>query len=558
MLTSIQIDNFTLVEQLEIDLDKGLTAITGETGTGKSLVLDALAMALGDRADTGRIRQGAERATIAATFDLGEVSEAQAWLEEQDFPSADSECLLRRSFNREGRSKGYINGQAATMLQLRTLGEMLVDIHSQHEHQSLLRTDTHRALLDNFAQSQRLAAEVRETYRAWQTVNQQLEHLEAQSDAIAERRDLLSFQLDELDQLNLKEGELEEIESEHAMLSNADALLQESTQLMLLLQQDDDGSVEQRLGAALRLIDDMIKHAPSMNESRDLINSALIEVQEAAGNIARQTDQFQADPARLEALEEKLAIIHQLARKHRVSPEELPAFHRAMAAELESLGGEAGNADALREKLNNLADNYRTVAKKLTAARKKAAAELESGVNQQLDSLSMKSATLKVSLKPLDKEVFAAHGRETVELLIATNPGQPHGQLAKIASGGELSRVSLAIQVVAAERCHTPTLIFDEVDVGIGGHTARVVGNLLRKLGEAGQVICVTHLPQVASAAHQQLLAVKTVDDQRAESALQKLGESERVAEIARMLGGDDRSAHSADHAREMLSLSGT
>lgn len=553
MLTSLTIKNLTLVEYLDIELCPGMTAITGETGAGKSLVLGALSMALGDRGDTDRIRAGADRAEVAATFHVADNLLARQWLSEHDLTDGD-ECLLRRTLAREGRSRGFINGQPATMQQLQQLGELMIDIHSQHEHQSLLKRDTHRRLLDLFADSGKQATEVARRYHDWRKIQRQLDELESHAEEIEARRLLIQFQVDELDALALVDGELEALEKEQHLLANAEQILRDSHAALSLCRDSEHGNALSLLGQVRQLLDTMPEKTRHLEEAAALVNSALIQMDEATWEIQHHIDSFDIDPERLAEIEDRLSLAYQVARKHRVQPQALVALHEALRQELDTLGGGQGGIASLRQQATALEQQLETAERRLSTVRRQAADRFAAAVNEQLASLAMGSANLMVGLAPLDDH--GPYGRESVELLIRTNPGQPHRPLARIASGGELSRISLAIQVVAARHTDIPTLVFDEVDVGVGGAVAEVVGRLLRQLGSNGQVICVTHLPQVASCAHQQLLASKRSNGGGVESRLERLSANDRVTEIARMLGGATITAQTLAHAEEMLQLS--
>jgi DNA repair protein RecN (Recombination protein N) len=560
VLTAITIHNFTLVEQLEIDFAPGMSAVTGETGAGKSLVLGALGMALGDRADTDRIRRGADRLEVAALFDIASIPAAHQWLTDNDFETGNDfqeqcECLLRRILTKEGRSRGTINGQPATMSQLRELGEMLIDIHSQHEHQSLLRRDTHRLLLDNYAGTSALANTVKQQYQAWLQLSKRLQQLENQSDELAERKALLQFQVEELDQLGLADGELDALEQEQQLLANAESILRDSNHLLEICSQAEEFNLLEGIHKALHLLQGMPQKTPALEEAEKLMTSASIEIDEASREVQRHLDRFELDPEKLQAVEDRLSAIFQLARKHRVQPDELAAKHSTLKSELTQLDGGAEDIEALRTQLDEAATQYLSTAKQLSKQRQTAAKTLADAVSKHFDDLAMAGARFVPELTPLTEGQFSADGIETIEFLIATNPGDPPRPLQKIASGGELSRISLAIQVIAAQNSTIPTLVFDEVDVGIGGATADVVGKLLKKLGEKGQVICVTHQPQVAACAHQHLLASKQTRDDHAHSNLTRLPDEERINEIARMLGGAKVTERTLDHAREMLEM---
>lgn len=552
MLSALTIRNYTLVEHLEIDFSRGMTAITGETGAGKSLVVDALGLALGDRADSGRIRTDADKAEVAALFDISQTPAALQWLRDNDFDAAD-EALLRRQFTREGRSRGNINGQPATMQQLQSLGGLLIDIHGQHAHQSLLRKDYHRQLLDDFAGATALADSMAHTYRQWASTVAQLTQYESQSDSIAHRLELLTFQLQEFEELNLQPGEVEALENELLVLSHAEDILRNSQQLLSLCREDEQFSLTAALAQALQLLHSLPQKPPLLQEAEELLENARIQIEEATHSLDRHLDSFELDPARLQEVNQRLSTVFDLARKHRCQPDQLLEIWQALDEERAAIGGDDQDMDALRARVATLETECGAIGKKLSIQRHKAAKRLEKHVNVQLADLAMPNARLSVSLTP--EPVFSRHGLEDIELLITTVPGSPPRPLARVASGGELSRISLAIEVVTAEHSTIPSLVFDEVDVGIGGATAEIVGRLLRRLGDRGQVICVTHLPQVAAQAHQHYRANKQGDAQQLVSSLEYLDEGHRLEEIARMLGGVTITDQTLAHAREMLAI---
>lgn len=553
MLTHLSIQNFTLVDHLDLDLKPGMTVITGETGSGKSIMLEALGQTLGDRADGQRVRQGAQRADISASFDTSKIRIANKWLKEHDLQQdeAPSECLLRRVISSDGKSKAYINGQPVTLQQLRTLGEMLIDIHSQHEHQSLLLKDTHRRLLDEFANQAELARQVRQAFREWQSRLEHYLHLRDNAAEVSARFQLLNYQVQELDQLGLKSGEMEALEAEQRTLANAEDILRGSQQLAAICSDDEQG-LSINLHRALHILRAMPEKTAALQEAEQLLTSAQIQVQEAQHEIEHHIEDFALDPERLAFVEERLSAIYDIARKHRITPEQLPELIAQLNSELAELQGGDARLDVLEQQVSEAERQYRQLAETLSAQRQKAGLKLAKQVNAQLQKLGMENAHLLVSLIPFNDKP-SLHGLEDVEFLISTNPGQPPRPLNKVASGGELSRISLAIQVITAQTSATPTLVFDEVDVGIGGATADVVGNLLRQLGEKGQVICVTHLAQVASKGHQHLQVSKTARKNSAESTLVELSGDAKVEEIARMLGGAKVTEQSLAHAREIL-----
>lgn len=553
MLTHLNIQNFTLVDQLDLDIKPGMTVITGETGAGKSIMLDALGQTLGDKADGERVRTGASRADICASFDTSKIPAAQEWLQNHDLQQSDNpqECLLRRVINQDGKSKAYINGQPATLQQLRALGEKLIDIHSQHEHQSLLVKDTHRRLVDEFAGQTELAKQVRLAFREWQSRLDHFIHLRDNAADVSARFQLLSYQLNELEQLALQQGELTKLEAEQRSLSNAEEILRGSQQLAAFCDDDEQG-LSVNLHRALHILRSLPEKSAALQAAEELLISAQIQVEEAQHEIDRHIDTFNLDPARLIVVEERLSAIYDIARKHRIQPEELLTFINKLSAELEQLQGSDTKLDQLAQQVEHAEKAYRQLAEQLSAKRTKAGANLAKQVNEQLKLLAMENAKLTISLLPLTDKP-GPNGMEEVEFLISTNPGQAPRPLGKVASGGELSRISLAIQVITAKTSATPTLVFDEVDVGIGGATGDVVGQLLRQLGERGQVICVTHLAQVASKGHQHLQVVKTASKKSAESTLVELSGDSKVEEIARMLGGLKITDQSLAHARAML-----
>ncbi len=553
MLTQLSVSNFTLVDRLDIEIQPRMTAITGETGAGKSILLDALGMALGDRSDASKVRAGTERADIHARFDTGRIHAAKTWLKEHQLDNGD-ECLLRRVVTAEGKSRGYINGHPVTLQQLRTLGEMLIDIHSQHEHQSLLKKDTHRRLLDEYAGSAELAAVVRQRYQTWRETLARFARLRDSAEEVSARQQLLSYQVEELDHLALAEGELETLESEQKTLANAESILHSSHQLASLCGSDEQ-SLCQGLNRALQLLYNLPEKTSPLNEAEKLLGSALIQVEEARREIEHHISCFELNPERLREVEGRLSAIYDIARKHRVQADELPALHCQLGLELEQLCASDSQLDELEARARAAEADYRHHAEQLTRQRRNASPRLSQGINRQLKALAMPHARVEIALRNAGKP--GPQGFEEVEFLITTNPGQAPRPLAKVASGGELSRVSLAIQVVTAKTSTTPTLVFDEVDVGIGGATADRVGQLLRKLGEQGQVICVTHLAQVASKAHQHLQVTKQSSRKSAQSTLVELTGEQKVVEIARMLGGASITDQSRAHAKEMVEAVG-
>ncbi|QGZ32368.1 DNA repair protein RecN [Stutzerimonas stutzeri] len=552
MLVHLSVRNYAIVEHLDLELKRGMSVISGETGAGKSIMLDALGLTLGDRADSSVVRIGADKADILASFDLDDIPDARAWLAERDLDN-DGPCILRRVITAEGRSRGYINGTPCPQGDLKALGELLIDIHSQHEHQSLLKLDTHRRLLDEYGGSQELARQVQLAAQRWRQTRQTLERLSNSSDEQRARHQLLSYQLEELETLALGEQELEQLEHEHKNLANAEHLLGACRQVIDLCSESDAGNVLSALTSSLQRLTGFQNQPGALGEAVNLLSSAQIQVEEAVGELNRFLDHFDSDPQRQQALEERLDSIYTLARKHRVQPQELPTLQQGLFEELESLNADDDALERLGEELAAYAQHYQEKAEKLSDARRQAAESLAEAVEVEIQRLGMPGGKFSVVLKPVQADDLMPYGREQVEFLVSANPGQPLRPLAKVASGGELSRISLAIQVITAQTSRTPTLVFDEVDVGIGGPTAEVVGQLLRRLGERGQVLTVTHLPQVAAQGHHHLFVHKARGRDETHTAVAALEGSERVEEIARMLGGVDLTEQALAHARQMI-----
>lgn len=558
MLQQLCIKNFAIVRAMIIEFKAGLSVITGETGAGKSIMVGALGMVLGDRADTGVIRDGADKADISAIFTIQDKPLIITWLEEQQLET--DSCILRRVISKDGRSKAYINGIPCTLKQLKIFGETLTDIHSQHEHQSLLQTSTHRILLDDFAGSSSLASQVLTSCNNWVALNKQLEQLITANDEQQTATELFKYQLEELITLNLQEGELKALEHEQIKLANAESTLQQGHQIIghcigAETNSNQQTSCLELLSQALRACEQITDNHQNLTDCTTMLNDARIQIEEASSSIQSYLDTVQLNPALLQQTEQRLADIHQLARKHKVPPSELLEITTQLTLKLNNVEHNKKQLDDLTAQLNNELTNYHKLAAKLTKMRIASIKPLSILIETQLAALGMGSTKFVIDAKPITTQTPATFGMETIEFLISPNPGQKPRPLQKIASGGELSRISLAIQVISAQTSTIPTLIFDEVDVGIGGATAEVVGNLLRKLGEAGQVICVTHQPQVASRAHHHMVASKTTNSIDTDSKIIVLTEAERIKEIARMLGGIDISKQTLAHAEQMLNL---
>ncbi len=551
MLAELQIRNFAIVERTSLELAAGMTTITGETGAGKSIAIDALGLCLGDRAEAAMVRHGAERCEITAVFQLSRLPAARDWLQQQEL-GAEDECILRRVVTSEGRSKGYINGQPVTASQLKALGEMLVSIHGQHAHQALLRSDEQRQLLDRYAEHGPLLEQCRHSYRHWQQLQQQFASLHSDDGQREARRQLLHYQVEELDQFALADGEFSALEAEHKRLAHAQQLLASSSKVLNLLAESDELSLIDALEQCQHELAPQLQHDASLQPVAELLDEAQIRLDEAARSLRRYREKVELDPERLAQLDQRLGDALQLARKHKTTPEQLPHHHQQLAAELASLSlGEQQLAE-LEAQLTTAEDSYRQAATALHHSRLIAGERLASAVSEAIASMNMPHARFQVAVQPRPEQP-AAHGCDLVELLISANPGQPAQPLAKVASGGELSRIGLAIAVLTADNSATPTLIFDEVDVGISGATAAVVGRLLRQLGERAQVLCVTHLPQVAAAGHQQLLVSKESDGHSTDTRILALDSHSRIDEVARMVAGDALTAEARANARALI-----
>ncbi len=551
MLLHISVQNYAIVDHLDLELHEGMSVITGETGAGKSIMLDALSLTLGARTDSSVIRPGADKADILSSFDISRIPEAQHWLKERDLENG-PHCILRRVITREGRSRAYINGTPGPLADLKALGELLIDIHSQHEHQSLLKTDTHRRLLDEFAGATEHARAVQSLAQRWRHTQQQLAQLSANEEEQRARRQLLTYQLEELDLLAVNDGEVEQLEQEHRSLSNSESLLENCRQIIDSCS-DNDSNVLSIVGTLLQRAKAIAGAPQAFVQATELLASAHIQIEEAVSEFNNFADNFDANPQRQQWIEERLDSIYTLARKHRAVPEQLHALQAQLQTELESLDADDASLEHLQQAAALLVTEYTNKAQALSKLRNKAAKKLASAVMQQLHMLGMPDGQFSVVLQPLENPAPTLNGMENIEFLVSANPGQPLRGLAKVASGGELSRISLAIQVITAQTSRVPTLVFDEVDVGIGGPTAEIVGQLLRQLGENGQVLTVTHLPQVAAQGHQHLFVHKERQQKSTHTAVKVLTYEQRIEEMARMLGGIDLTEESLLHARKIL-----
>ena len=552
MLTHIHIWNFAIVEALDIELESGLSVLTGETGAGKSILLDALGLALGDRADSTVIRHGESRAEISVTFDTSNAVNAEAWLKEHELDSQ-HECIIRRTVNEKGPSKAFINGKPATVQQLRELAEMLVDLHGQHEHQSLMKADVQQQLLDDYANHSDLVNKVSISFKEWNKLNTEFKKLSTAKNDQDHRLDLLKYQVNELETLNLQMGESEKLDVEYKRLSNASQLIQTTEQTLHALELSDKGSITQQLSHFTSELQQLGKTDNTLNEVASLLDNASIQINEATSELHQYVDNLELDPQRLSYLDERIGTIHNLARKHNVTPDELPELFERLQTELDSIENADGHLEKLQQNIVVTADTYKKAANALTKSRIKSAKVLSTKVTENMQELGMEGGAFEVSLNSFDVESFNKNGNEQIEFLVSANPGSPAKSLTKVASGGEISRISLAIQVIAAESTRIPTLIFDEVDVGIGGRVAEIVGHKLKELACHRQVICVTHLAQVAALGKHHLQVSKQSDSATTISQINYLDKTKRVEELARMMGGIEITQQTLSHAEEML-----
>jgi DNA repair protein RecN (Recombination protein N) len=551
MLTHLFIRDLAIVDRAELALEAGLTVLTGETGAGKSILIDALALVLGQRADSEVIRHGSEQAEIMAAFDLAPQQDAARWLAANDL-FEDGECVLRRVIYRDRATKGFVNGRPVPMQMLRELGDHLVDIHGQHEHQSLLKRDVQRQILDDFAGIGEQVAGLGDLYRELRSQESRLASLTREAADREARLDVLRYQIRELESLNLSIEELAEMEQEHARLAHASELVEGVQSVAGILYDADEGAASQILSQAMARLGSLAEFDPGLAQTADLLNEAAIRIDEAAGQLHHYLDRLDADPQRLQWIEDRMGSITDLSRKHHVHPEALPGLLNELRTEIADLEDSEHNSERLRARIGQLREQYGTRAQQVSEARQAAAETLSERVSGQMQELGLAGGRFEIAVNPGGPDEAGAHGIDRVEFLVAANPGQPPKALTKVASGGELSRISLALQVVTAAIGRIPTLIFDEVDVGIGGRVAEIVGKKLRALGDSRQVICITHLAQVAAQGSHHLQVSKQ-GKATVRVAIAPLDQDERIQEIARMIGGVTITDQTVAHAEDML-----
>ena len=555
MLAHLSISNFAVVKQLSVQLENGLTAITGETGAGKSIAIDALSLCLGERADANAVRKGSAKAEIIAHFSLSDNALAKAFLDEHELTSDEDEnsCFIRRVISKEGRSKAFINGIPASLQQLKGLGQYLLAIHGQNTHLQLLKEDHQRELVDGYAKHGELLAQVTETYSIWRDKQRTLKTLKEQAQQREDRIQLLTYQVQELDEFAIEEGEFEELEIEHKRLSNGQSLLEQAQTSVYNLYENDEGNALSVIQSSIERLGELEAHDASLTPMIALLNDAAIQVEEAAGELRSYCDQLEIDPLRLQQVEARYAKAMELARKHSVMPEGLYQHHQELAAEFNSLAEQETLLGTLESEVEEARVTYLTATKGLSESRQRAAGKLSKDIEAQIRQMNMPHAKVDIQIQYDELKKPVSTGLDIVEFKVSTNPGQDADKLEKVVSGGELSRIGLAIQVIASDNHATPTMIFDEVDTGISGPTASIVGGLLRKLGKQSQVMCVTHLPQVAAQAHNQLFVTKLTDGESTETQMLPLTKQDRIDELARLLAGDKVTKSALANAKELL-----
>jgi len=552
MLTSLQVRNFAIIDRSEVEFSPGMTVLTGETGAGKSILIDALGLVLGERGGSGLVRSGAKRAEFTAEFDLQSLPEARHWLEEQML-DLDDDCNLRRVINADGRSRAFINGNTVPLQSLKTLGQMLLDIHGQQFHQSLGRRDVQRDLLDYFGGLNDLRAVTRTAFEQWQSVAAQIAELDAADADRTARGELLQFQTAELDALALADGEIPELDQEREKLQNSGRLASSVALALERLYDGDPANARDLIAEAMQAVDWICGVDPALDPVASMLRDASIQIAEAQDMLRRYGDGLDMDPARQNQVEERLDAIHALARKHRVEPRDLPDLHQTLRRQLDDLEHAEQRGAELAASVAAAETEFRGLAGQLSEGRLNAAERFSAAVTDAMADLGMPEGVFNVRISARDPGEPRAWGVDDLEFLISTNPGQLPMPLSRVASGGELSRISLSIQVIASNGSTIPTMVFDEVDSGVGGGIAEMIGLRLRELGETRQVFCVTHLPQVASLTDHHFRVFKVSDGTSTRTVITELNEDERIDELARMLGGVEITARTREHAAEML-----
>ncbi|PJC86481.1 DNA repair protein RecN [Vibrio sp. HA2012] len=551
MLAHLSVNNFAIVKSLQLELSQGMTTITGETGAGKSIAIDALGLCLGDRAETGMVRPGEEKTEVSAAFLLDNNIHATRWLEDNELLDG-NECILRRLITKDGRSRAFINGSPVPVSQLKSLGQKLINIHGQHAHHQLMKSDYQLSMLDQYAGHANLTDKTQNSYQKWRSAENNLKELRQNSQENMAQKQLLEYQIKELNELAIGETEFIELEQEHKLLNNSGDLAVHCQQTISLLYEGEEVNALSLLQSASQSLSQLAELDPKLSALPAMLDEAIIQIEETNSELRHYLDGIDVDPERMAYVEERFSKVMSISRKHYVQPEELYTHHQQLLKQIEELDCSDEKLDALAEETEKRYQSYLSDAEKLNKSRIRYAKELDKLISKSMHELSMEKAKFTIQVTAEAKHASPL-GIDHVEFLVSTNPGQPMSPIAKVASGGELSRISLAIQVITAQKVDTPSLIFDEVDVGISGPTAAVVGRMLRTLGESTQVLCVTHLPQVAGCGHQQLFVSKKTTAGNTETRMYPLNEEQRVSELARLLGGSEITATTLANAKELL-----
>lgn len=553
MLIQIHVSNLVTINELQLDFQNGTTVITGETGAGKSILLDAIELALGGRATGEIIRAGQDKADISLCFDIGKLPAVKAWLKNLDLEQEENTCMIRRTIHRDGRSRSFINGMPSTLQPLRELSELLLQLHGQHENQTLLKSDQQRSLLDHFAGHIHLVDNVYSLASEWQQISRDINELQKMTADRLARSEFLKFQLRELEELQLMQNEFQSLDLEHKQLAHAGELLENVRAALNIIAENEDHTVLQSLNQALTTLETVKRVDPKINAWIESLKNTIIQVSDTEDELRRYLDHVELDPERLQSIEERIGKIFDLARKHKVAPEELYDLQQRLATEFSELETSDEKLNVMKLQLESLEKKYHEIAAKLSKSRQQAAKKLSKEITQIIKELSLPDGEFSIELEQDTATRISPHGLEKIIFLIKTNPGMPSQPLAKVASGGELSRISLAIHMATAEQHSVATLIFDEVDVGIGGSVAETVGKLLRRLGETHQVVCITHLPQVAAQGHHHIRAAKISQQNSTYTQIEHLSVADKIRELARMLGGVEITKKTLEHAKEML-----
>jgi len=557
MLVHIAIKNLAIVKKVELTLGLGLTAITGETGAGKSIALDALGLCLGERAESNMVRDGADKAEVVAHFDIAKVKSAREFLSEHELQQDDNldECFIRRVISPEGRSKAFVNGIPVNLSQLKALGSKLAFIHSQHAHYQFLKPEFQRKVLDQYAQHSAILLQVAQSHKTYSHTYKQLKQLEAQQQQRLDRSQLLSYQVKELDEFSIAEDEFATLENDFKKLSNTQELIDNTEFAVHTLKTSDDANALSLLQKSIKSLNNVAHFDEGVNGIIESLQNALIQAEDACNELEHYQERIETDPEQLAYIETRYSSAMDLARKHQVRPEALYETHLALAQEYQSLMAQEDSLTVLTDEVQTNYQHYLAASKKLSASRTKAAKLLSTEIQQSIREMNLPHASVDVSVKQELEPTPTALGNDIVQIYLSVNPGQASDLMDKVVSGGELSRIGLALQVISAKDTLIPTMVFDEVDTGISGPTASLVGRLLRRLGEKAQVMCVTHLPQVAAQAHNQLFVSKVTDGKTTETTLLKLTKEERINEIARLLAGDELTDTAIANAKDLLKM---